>query len=554
MRNLLVVGIVMLSGLLSATVFAQLPASVEKPVETAAPSLKIEIPDEPQAFDPATLMPPELAKRVTHEFKRTSLREVIQWLQQEQQLKVIVDAQALSNAGVLISDQVSERLENEPLYQLLDRLQSLQLAWYVADGNVHLTTTESVSEHYITIPYNIGDLLDAGIEDVALLSTIEQSTSGPWDADEPGTGTLVQLGDVLFVRQTDSMQREVSALLTALQKPSRRTLLLDCPQHAGLREKLEQRISVNFQETAFEEAVSQLAALAMADIRIDRSLSTAGIRNRQPVTLAANEQKLRTIIQGLAIDVKLVPLLRDGVLWIATEESASERYHTAVFDVRDLCRNSDESSALTEAILSQTAGPWDDNEPGTGTLEFPLPGTMVVRQTEAQLDAVLELLENYRIALRASKPRKPHGPDPKELVTHYYRMSSEMADDLGTTLPVLVSPESWKTPETPDQPGTLHVVKSQPKIEVLPATAAPVKTATAAATQTVVSVSYSVLIIRQTRETHLKIGELIQKIEYGDASENAIIGISGGGGKGRQGGQGGGQQGGFGGGFFLIKP
>ena len=550
MRNLLVVGIVISSGLLSAKVFAQLPASGENLAEAAAPSLMIEIADEPRAIDPATLMPPELAKLVTHEFKRTSLREVIQWLQAEQQLKVIVDAQALANAGVLISDQVSERLENEPLYQLLDRLQSLRLAWYVADGNVHLSTKERVSKHYITIPYNIGDLLDVGIEDIALISTIEQSTSGPWEAGEPGTGTLVLLGDVMFVRQTDSMQREVSSLLTALRKPGRRTLLLDCPQHASLREKMEQRISVNFQETAFEEAASQLAALAMADIRIDRSLSTAGIRDRQPVTLVANDQKLRTIIQGLAIDVKLVPLLRDGVLWIATEESANERFHTAVFDVRDLCRNRDESIALTEAILSQTAGPWDANEPGSGSLEFPLSGTMVVRQTEAQLDAILELLENYRTALRASKPRKPNGPDPKELVTHYYRMPTEMADDLKTALPMLVSPGSWKTGEAPDETGTLHVVKSQPNIEVLPAKAAPGKSAGSAVPQPVLSISYSVLIIRQTRETHLEIGELIQKIEYGDASENGIIDNPGGGGKGRQGGQ----QGGFGGGFFLIKP
>ena len=538
-----------LSVVLTTGLMAQAPvAPAKKPAEVVAPSRKIEIPDEPRAIDPVTLMPPALAQRVTHEFKKTSLRDLVKWLQQEQKLTVIVDTQALADERIPISQPVSDHLNNEPLYLLLDRLSGYGLAWYVADENLHLTTVQKAQEHYVTMQYNIGDLLDAGFQEELILNTIEQSTRGSWDADEPGTGTLVLLGDVLFVRQTDSMQREVSSLLTALLKHGRRTRLLDCPQNAVLREKLDQRISVNFEETSLEEVVAQFAALTQADIRLDRSLLVAGLTDR-PITLLANEQKLSSLIQQLATGTELAPVVRDGILWIASKESARELYHTAVFDVRDLCQNNDESMALEEAILSQTAGPWDADEPGTGTLDFPVPGTMVIRQTEDQLNAALELLENYRTALRASKPRKPNVPDPQELVTHYYRMSTETANDLAKTLPLLVEPGSWKTEAAPDQPGTLLAVISKPAMDVI-SLVTPGKVATPTTPTQVVSTSHSVLVIRQSRETHLKIAELIHKIVFGDAGEPAAGGGAGGEGRARQ--QGG--QGGFGQGFFQIDP
>ena len=275
-----------LSAVLTTGLMAQAPvAPAEKPAEVVAPSRKIEIPDEPRAIDPVTLMPPALAQRVTHEFKKTSLRDLVKWLQQEQKLTVIVDTQALAEERIPISQPVSDHLNNEPLYLLLDRLSGYGLAWYVADENLYLTTIQKAHEHYVTMQYNIGDLLDAGFPEDAILATVEQSTPGPWDADEPGTGTLVLLGDVLFVRQTDATQREVSSLLTALLKHGRRTRLLDCPQNAVLREKLDQRISVNFEETSLEEVVAQFAALTQADIRLDRSLLVAGLTDSPHYTL-----------------------------------------------------------------------------------------------------------------------------------------------------------------------------------------------------------------------------------------------------------------------------
>src|SRR5690606_33086007 len=101
---------------------------------------------------------------------------------------------------------------------------------------------------------------------------------------------------------------------------------------------------------------------------------------------------------------------------------------TAVYDVRDLCRDSRESKALHEAIENQAHPETWENIGGLGSISFPRPGVLVVFQTEQVHDAVLQLLENYRLALRASKPRVPKS-SPQEIVTRYYRMPTPMAND-----------------------------------------------------------------------------------------------------------------------------
>ena len=529
--------------MLVTSLLAQEPALPETGAVATAPSLKIEIADEPRAIEPVTLMPPALAKAVSREFKRTPLRDIIKWLQNEQQLTVIVDTQALSDDGILMSHQVDDRLVNEPLYLLLDRLQALKLWWYMDDGNLYLTTIEKAQHHPVTRQYNIGDLLDAGFKAESILDTIQQSTTGPWDVDEPGTGTLVQLGDVLFVRQTEPMQREVSSLLTALLHHGRRTILMECPQHATIRASLDQKVSVNFDELAFDEAVAQLATLAGVDIRVDRASIESEVSNRYLVTLVANDQKLGTLIQRLSTDAELTPMIRGGVLWVASLEAEQIRRHTAVFDVRDLCRSQDESEALSDAIMSQTEGPWDVDEPGTGTLIFPKPGTMVVLQTESVLNEVLDLLETYRSALRASKPRLVKGGNPNDdVLTRYYRMPSVMANDLFVILPELIVTGTWKTPELPKNVGTLHIVSSKAQVQTTPSPQS--KEATSPLPAATINIPYSVLIIQQTREAHMEISELFQKIENGDSADLSIKG------NGHRGA--GGQQGGFGGGFFQA--
>lgn len=506
----------------------------------AQPELVIDLPDiadEPRTVDPASLMPAPLTVRATVDLSDASLSELINWLRDKQGLVVLLKRTALADVGLLASEPISDSIDDEPLYLLLDRLRALDLGWYYENDVLYITSAVEVEDRLATLPYNLGDLLDAeyDVEDLALVIT---STVAPESWNEVGgAGALSFIGDVMFVRQTDSVQREVQGLLAALRNHARQTFILDPPQHLALREKLEENVSVEFLDTPLETVIEELAKSAAIDMRLDlRALRAARIRQREPITVRLSERKLKTVLQAMLMDLHLSWVLRDGVLWITTQDEANSLTKTAVYDVRDLCRDQQESDALYEAVTSQTDADMWDNVGGPGTLEFAKPGTMVVRNQENILMAVLELLETYRAALRVSKPRARDVVDPQEVITVYYRTHAEVAAGLVKLLPILVAPASWKSDDRPGAPGEIFCVASVPGLLAMDQ----VKEADDPAEAKKLLTPRAVLIVTHTRATHEEVASVIRRVETGDPS----------GGAGGMGGMGG--MGGFGGGFFSL--
>lgn len=543
-----------------------LPA-VAQPADTAQaqspappPSRQIEIRDEPQTIDPATLLPASLAAKVTVEFRETSLSDVVQWLRQQQQIGVLIDGRALDDEGILLNEPITDSLDEEPLYLLLNRLQAVGLAWYFSDGNVHLTSLQAAEDRLATQHYNLGELLDAGFDAAVLTNVITTAVAPDTWEEAGGTASFILLADVLFVRQSDRIQAEVAGLLAALKTHGRRTFTFDAPQNERIRQRLEEKtVRVNFHNVPLVDAIAELAKQAECEIRIDAgSLQRSRVRERTPVTLELTDQKLRTTLLALLRDLDLGWIIRDGVLWIVLSQDANELLKTAVYDVRDLARDDDESAALGHAIVSQTAPEDWEIAGGTGTMTFAKPGVLIIHQSEANHDAILQLLENYRLALRSSKPRPQAQLDPAEVLTRYYRMPTAMAEDLRLRLPELLAPESWRGPEYPEATGTILQLSSRP--EWLTANPRTAKAGESATSGTAVLVEYSVLVIRQMRQVHDQIPEIILRVQQGDAHSTGMGSGSGGmggmgmGGMGMggmgMGGMGGGASGGFGGGFF----
>ena len=527
----------------SATASPQ--ASSIPTADEAAAAKPIEISDDPGALDPATLMAPRLAASTTVEFDKISMKELYRWLQEEQKLSVSVDATAMKEKGILSSELVTDRLNTEPLYLILDRLKSLGIGWYEEGGDLFLTTTEATGQKMMTVSYNLGELLDAGFEGERIVEAISSATGSTLIEQGDQDGAVVLLGDVVFVRQTQQVQREVRGLLAGLKKTGRRTLTMAPPQHALLREKLQQKISITLEEVPLSEAITEIARVSGADIRANSAeLKKAGVRDRSPISIEMTDQKLSLVLQSALSDFKLTWLVQDGVVWVVQNSTAEAATRTAIYDVRDLCRDEAESEALMYALMEQAGGSWEDNGDKQGVLLFARPGILVVRHTEQMLDSVLQLLENYRTALRESKPRKKLGPDPKEVVTYYYRLPTEMAQDLEQHLTEMVRTETWKSENTPDAPGTIRILKSTS--DLLDTHGRSAVTAKETAGQNaghVLVVDNSVLIIRQLREVHEEIDRLLDKLTTGErpVDPNAMGGGMGGGG------------GGFGGGFFDVR-
>ena len=472
------------------------PIQRDKELAVSGP---IEIPDQPTTIDPATLVTPELAAKVTVKFDGDPLKKVVTWLQQDQKINVIVDYKALSNAKLLDTEPVTEELNDAPLYLLLSRLEQLGLAWYQHDHSVIITSRDENLKHDTTVPYNLGDLFDLGFLPNDLLTAIKRCSGGRWKTVHGGDefGTAVLLGDVVFIRQTDDIHREIAGLLAAIRKPAQRTFTLDTPRHDGLRAALEQKIDVDFHETPLVVAAQELSRLSQISIRLDRvALAKGAVRERTPVTLKLADQKLHAVLRSLLSNMGLSWYLRDDVLWITNSDAAGDFQKTAVYDVRDLCADRDEAIALKEAILSQTRAKWRPNDAQGGIIEIPRHDVLIVRHTETALDEVLQLLENYRTALKASKLRVTPSPDPNQVITGYYRLPQPMGFDVATELQELVMKETWKTKDQPDAVGTIRTITADPSP---PDSKGNV-------------VENVVLVINQTRVAHQQIAKLIQTL------------------------------------------
>ena len=494
---------------------------------------QVPISDEPKSIDPAELLDKRLSTKATITFDETSLSDVAIWVQQQTKMNVILDVRSLENIGVLPSEPVSDALRDEPIYLLLDRLDRIGIGWRLSGGILYLHAGRDKSTVY-TVQYNVGDLLDQKFKPDELTNAIT-STVDPtsWNSKEI-EGAAVLLGDVLFVRQVSRTHRRVAGLLAALRKPSRRILIDDASQHAPIRIALDRPTSVQFKGKSLFTVVDELAKASRTDIRLDRiALKSAKISDRVPVTLEIQDQSLRTVLDLLVSPQRLSWLLRDGVLWITTPEVAEKGAKIAVFDVRDLCRNLDECSSLQDAIQQQSnPGSWESAN-GTGIIAFATSGVMVVNQIEDRLDAVLTLLENYRLALRNSKRRISPDDDPESIEIKYYRMPTAVAIELEKVLPSLLGSETWKTEQKPNAKGNIRRIQSWDQ----PSNAKVANRSGESDKGIQVTIPYSVLVIEQKRLVHAEIPKLLTRIEHGDTVTT--------------GGMGG--MGGFGGGMFSVS-
>lgn len=499
-------------------------------------SQPVEIPqiaDGPTAIDPATLVPARIAQKVTVEFSQAALSEVGQWIEQTAKLPVLFDKAALESAGISLSEPVTDRLSNDALYLLLNRLRTLGVAWYLQDDVVRVTTTDAAARQNSTSPYTLSDLLDQEFDSEDLVTAISESLGGQWQDIDGEGGSVELLGDVLFVRQTNELHLQIKGLLTAIRQHGKQTYIFDPPQHQQLRSQLLNNVTVDFDDTPLIEAVQQLSEQSGVDIRLDSTeLRKSRIRDRQPVTLSLAERQLSTVLDVLLAEAKLTWMIRDGVLWVTSQDRAADELVTAVYDVRDLCRDYDESMALQEAVYSQIGSNWLEIDGEGGTITFAKAGTMIVHHTDRLHGNLLRLLTAYRTALKTSKPRQNKIDPETELLTRYYSVQTEVAPGVLKFIQTVVEPTSWKSNQNPDAMGVVE--------EVLPAGKSILLSNAAGKTaDDTVVIDRTVLVITQTRAHHRTITNIIHRIEKGD-ERPLDPGVGGAGG-------------GFGGGFYSTQ-
>lgn len=162
-------------------------------------------------------------KVVSFDWPEMTLAEFAQRLTEMTGAKFKLDEQALTDEGLDTDTLIVARSKNLPLSQALDivlsNVNGTELMIVIEDGVFHIISGEKYCGVYETILYNVGWLGITGERLEEFVSLLEQETSGPWDAEEPGTGMISAFPhrSSLLVRQTPNVQREILVLLRDLR-------------------------------------------------------------------------------------------------------------------------------------------------------------------------------------------------------------------------------------------------------------------------------------------------------------------------------------------------
>lgn len=102
-----------------------------------------------------------------------------------------------------------------PLATALDELKSRDI-WYLTEKGKLVLYIDNLGgdSRRQTRLYSIALLKSLRADEI--MAAVESQTSGPWDQDEPGTGKISVLGDVLVIAQNLKNHREVEGVLNLL--------------------------------------------------------------------------------------------------------------------------------------------------------------------------------------------------------------------------------------------------------------------------------------------------------------------------------------------------
>lgn len=351
---------------------------------------------------------------------------------------------------------------------------------------------------------------------------------------------------------------------------------------------LDDKTECDFTETPLADVIEYFKDHHHIEIQIDvKALQDEAVDTSVPVTRSLKGLKFRSALRLILANLNLAYVIRDEVLLITSRTEADALMETRTYPVQDLLvrwptgplRVGELIQAVTSTVQPVT---WDENG-GPGSIQ-PLPGALVIRQTQLVHEELAELFATFRKAKDAQAAEKAASrtaradnnkakPPASAMRIAVHRVPNVDAEGLRTAIIALVAPSSWK--ESGGE-GSIQVLHSPaPRVEAKAAQSAagapnqaPAPTAPTANPSGVVGASGcgfgmswsqdEVLIVRQTDEVNEEIAELIEELSHamsgfgGAAGSGSVHGTSAGlGGAGV--GMGGGSGGGTSGGFFRVR-
>lgn len=151
---------------------------------------------------------------VTIRNQRFSLATFAEALEAVLQVPVVIDRLSFEEAGRDLAAEFSVDVSETTVHELLSSLDEIEAGYNIRHGRLVLQYRFEALESRTLRVYNVASLSTPVQEKIREL--VVAHCYGPWDADEPGTGTIQQLGTSLLVRTNLAGQAEVETFLNLL--------------------------------------------------------------------------------------------------------------------------------------------------------------------------------------------------------------------------------------------------------------------------------------------------------------------------------------------------
>lgn len=466
----------------------------------------------------------ELRTKVDASFQNTSLQDVASWVQKQSGMTVFLDEPTLEQIEILPNQPITEIGKQVPIFQFLDRLKTYNIGWYVEDKVIVITSLDASLRYRYNIPYNVGKMYDNGIGQKKLIRSLLLAMGIKSEGGFTKMGADIEgLGDILFVKTTYRGHLQAQAILEAIRDPKPRTMVFEPAGNSIIRKKLLEKFDINLKDKSLPEFTKTLQEISGLTIRIDeKSLKKSSIQLHRSFRLRLEKKRLHFILGSGLSRLGLTWTMKDGMIWITTQRTAQKEKKIAVFQVGDLALNDQEAENLRYAIYAQSS-----LSSGDSSIRFVSRKLMIVRETESKISEVNTLLENYRIAIKSSKVRRPAQNENDKVVVCYYRMPKAMASDMLTYLKAHYKPSIWGRPFELDKNGkpkgkkaAILTIASVPGIPMDEHEDEDQDRSTSFANK---PVEYSTLIITHRLSDQQEIQKIITNTLYGKPAEDFVV-------------------------------
>ncbi|MBL8851383.1 MAG: hypothetical protein JNG89_16995 [Planctomycetaceae bacterium] len=406
-------------------------------------------------IDPGRFMPEWSTKPVDGEFVDTPLTEVLSYFSQMLGVNMMLDNRALSEVGLTGEELITVSVHQTPAYaalnQVFHNVGGTELAWVTADEVIKVTTKEAVDNLLNTRYHNVRDLLDAGYTHEQLANLIAQLTAGPWEKTDGLGGVVSDFGDLLIVRNSERSLAEAECVLAGLRSPSRVRWIGEPEMHARLYAALDEKTDIDLSDASLRDAVAYLSEQHHIPMGIDvAALADEGMTGDETISLVVNGIRLGSALRlmlesgGTPLDI----LVRDGVMWVTTQEVAQNELDVVIYNVEDITGDDQEQMGrLQRVIADQTEGPWESVDGLGGVMITLRPDSFACSQSARGQDEVAAVLEVVRNSLQQSGgDRKYLTAGPVKLESRFYRMDAETAEDMARLIPELIEAGTWRVP------------------------------------------------------------------------------------------------------------